>query len=529
MALNIWMLRPNGRTAMIRSVPLVAASSTRTRHPFQCVALSLVFAITCASTSNAQWTVTNLHPAGASQSQALAASGAQQAGIADFGGPTHALLWSGTASSWMDLNPVGSSQSFAWSISGGQQAGLADFAGEARASWWSGTASTWVDLHPLGAFSSVAYAISGTQQAGNTFIAGTYHASLWSGTAASWIDLHPTVAESSGVFAIGTGRQAGTVRVGGAAHASKWSGTAASWVDLHPPGATESIAFCASGEEQAGFAVIGGLHRASLWSSTGAWLNLNPAGASYSEVHAMSDGQQVGEVHVGNWGHASLWSGTANSWVDLHVFLPAEYRSSLARGISSDGANLYVAGSGHNTLTGREEALLWTRCLLPIFSNQLVSQVVCLSGATSFSVAIGPTSPTTYQWQWQLPGDSSWLPITNGMNSLASIPQFEALGSTTFRVTIRPPVAPGGTRIWPSPGYRFRAVVSNTCGSVTSDEATLTVCAADFDCDGDITFFDYLDFVDAFSFQATTSDFNHDGGIDFFDYLDFADAFSIGC
>lgn len=54
-------------------------------------------------------------------------------------------------------------------------------------------------------------------------------------------------------------------------------------------------------------------------------------------------------------------------------------------------------------------------------------------------------------------------------------------------------------------------------------------CPADFNADGGIDFFDYLDFVDAFSSNDPSADFNQDGSIDFFDYLDFVDAFSIGC
>jgi hypothetical protein len=56
-----------------------------------------------------------------------------------------------------------------------------------------------------------------------------------------------------------------------------------------------------------------------------------------------------------------------------------------------------------------------------------------------------------------------------------------------------------------------------------------TLCAADFNRDGSVDFFDYLDFVDAFSIQSSAADFNHDGVLDFFDYLDFVDAFSIAC
>ncbi len=60
-------------------------------------------------------------------------------------------------------------------------------------------------------------------------------------------------------------------------------------------------------------------------------------------------------------------------------------------------------------------------------------------------------------------------------------------------------------------------------------------CRADFNRDGALDFFDYLDFVDAFSlgdigeYDFSPGDFNRDGGVDFFDYLDYVDAFSAGC
>ncbi len=75
----------------------------------------------------------------------------------------------------------------------------------------------------------------------------------------------------------------------------------------------------------------------------------------------------------------------------------------------------------------------------------------------------------------------------------------------------------------------YTCVATNTCGATTSEVATLSFCFADFNCDETVDFFDYLDFVDAFSASLPAADFNEDGVIDFFDYLDFVDAFSIGC
>ena len=55
------------------------------------------------------------------------------------------------------------------------------------------------------------------------------------------------------------------------------------------------------------------------------------------------------------------------------------------------------------------------------------------------------------------------------------------------------------------------------------------MCDGDFNGDGSIDFFDYLDFIDAFTGAGVSADFNGDGSIDFFDYLDFVDAFTSGC
>ena len=59
--------------------------------------------------------------------------------------------------------------------------------------------------------------------------------------------------------------------------------------------------------------------------------------------------------------------------------------------------------------------------------------------------------------------------------------------------------------------------------------APIAPCPADFNGDHNADFFDYLDFVNAFSLGLPAADFNHDAVIDFFDYLDFVEAFSIGC
>ncbi|HVZ94911.1 MAG TPA: hypothetical protein VG797_10410, partial [Phycisphaerales bacterium] len=66
------------------------------------VVASLLSAV--VSSAQAQWTVTVLHPAGATSSQALGVSGGQQVGNAGVAFLAHASLWNGTSGSWIDLH-----------------------------------------------------------------------------------------------------------------------------------------------------------------------------------------------------------------------------------------------------------------------------------------------------------------------------------------------------------------------------------------------------------------------------------------
>src|ERR1700676_2292528 len=86
------------------------------------------------SEARAQWTVVDLHPAGATQSFAYGVQGGQEAGQVD----SHAALWTGNAASWVDLNPPTATSSQAWGAGGGQEVGAARINGVTHAIVWSG-------------------------------------------------------------------------------------------------------------------------------------------------------------------------------------------------------------------------------------------------------------------------------------------------------------------------------------------------------------------------------------------------------
>jgi hypothetical protein len=317
-----------------------------------------------ASTATAQWTVVNLHPAGATGSRAYGVDGGVQAGEAWVDGWPRACLWHGSAETWVNLDPAGSSQSRAYGVCGGAQVGVAYVPVYWHAALWSGSPDTWVNLNPVGVTYSMAYGVDGGQQVGYWISYDMQsRACLWSGSAASWVNLDPYGSLWSVAKGAGGGQQVGRARVNNATRASLWTGTAASWVDLHPAGVTSSFALDAHDGQQVGYVDILG-HHASLWTGTSAsWVDLRPAGALESEALAVNAGEQVGwaTFAAGVRKRASLWNGTSASWTDLHAFLPPEFNESEACGISHNASFTDVAGWGWNTTTGREEALLWTK------------------------------------------------------------------------------------------------------------------------------------------------------------------------
>lgn len=345
--------------------------NTMNRSIIMCVAgLAMPFAA-----AHAQWTVVQLHPPTATQSQAFGVFGTTQVGTVPVGAVNpayHAVLWSGSAASMVDLHPAGASASIARDVFGIQQVGEANVGGILHASLWAGTPGSWVSLHPSGAGVQLSYAsgIGGTQQVGAVRVTNRYHAALWTGSAASWVDLHPGVALDS--YALGTDgvSQVGKVTgVGGVfEQAVLWTGSAASWVSLHPASVADSSeATAVSGNQQVGW-IIDNIFfegHAALWNGTAAsFVDLHPPGAQFSSASDTNGTFQVGSVVLGSGGsRAAVWSGSATPYEDLSTTVPpGTWSNTTARSVWSDATTLYVAGfATNNGAGGQQEALLWSR------------------------------------------------------------------------------------------------------------------------------------------------------------------------
>lgn len=321
--------------------------------------------------AHAQWTVVNLHPPGAEDSYALAASGGRQVGytVVEAGSEERdrAAMWTGSAASWVDLTPTNVVKAKCYAIDGNVQVGR--YTGlNFLACQWSGNASSWANLNLAGSDMSSANAVWGNQQGGYAMVAGDGHAILWNGSATQYVDLHSSAHLFSRILGMTQGQQVGDYFPVSSdfGRACLWSGTASSFVDLHPVSASYSYAADADTGQQVGAAFVTSRWVASLWTGTQAsWVNLNPSGATSSYLTGVLAGKQVGYAEIGGRKRAGMWTGTAASWFDLSAIRPSGITHTYATDIATDGANLYVCGYGYRPPIGYQ-ALLWIHPLQPV-------------------------------------------------------------------------------------------------------------------------------------------------------------------
>ena len=197
--------------------------------------------------------VVDIHPGGMFlESKAFGIAGDQIIGYGLTPTDLHALLW--TSRGVVDLNPAGFVGSSGTATDGTQQVGYGAPTGLIglevpingnHALLWSGTAESFVDLHPVGRYDTTsANGVGGRQQVGWGGAFGSEHALLWTGSPESVVDLHPSGFTRTAARAVAAGKQVGWgITVDGSTHALFWNGTAKSVVDLHvflPPGFTGS-------------------------------------------------------------------------------------------------------------------------------------------------------------------------------------------------------------------------------------------------------------------------------------------------
>ncbi len=101
----------------------------------------------------------------------------------------------------------------------------------------------------------------------------------------------------------------------------------------------------------------------------------------------------------------------------------------------------------------------------PSIQSQPASVTVAANSVASFSVVVASTNQSvTYQWQRRAAGSGTWSNLSIYESG------YSGVTSATLSLTGRTAIANNGDR--------YRCVVSNAAGSLTSEEATLTVLSA---------------------------------------------------
>ena len=170
----------------------------------------------------------------------------------------------------------------------------------------------------------------------------------------------------------------------------------------------------------------------------------------------------------------------------------------------------------------------------PTISTQPSPAASCLGASASFTLDATGTGTPAYQWQWQPAGPSTaWAALSDGINTDSqNTPAFDVSGATTPTMDV--------TSIW-GLGGNFRCLITDACGNVTSNEATLTIldpsdpactscspCPADYNSDGGVDGSDIETFFVDWQEGATCADVNQDGGIDGTDVESFFVVWEVG-
>lgn len=179
-----------------------------------------------------------------------------------------------------------------------------------------------------------------------------------------------------------------------------------------------------------------------------------------------------------------------------------------ADGICGQRHGTYGDNSGGVTATVTYAGCLW-------LLREPENQTNCPTTPAQFSVTTAGAGPFEYSWEGLTPDASEWIPMVNGDN-----PGFGAVDGAD---------APTVSILAEGTGGAVRCVVTNACGTLTSNPATLSICIGDFNCDGGIDGADIESFFLDWEAGNPAADINADGGIDGADVEFFFEHWEGGC
>ncbi len=186
---------------------------------------------------------------------------------------------------------------------------------------------------------------------------------------------------------------------------------------------------------------------------------------------------------------------------DIRNYLPTGFALNTVRAINNKN---WVVGSGHYT-GGSTYGFLLKMNLTCFAVSSPIPVTNCPGSEAAFSITPTGTGPFTYQWR------KGGAPIDTNANPSA----------TTATLAL--------TNVQLPDADFYDCIVTNACGTITSNPATLTICIGEFNCDGGIDGGDVGAFFGEWEAGNAIADVNTDGGIDGADVSSFFEHWEAGC
>ncbi len=250
-----------------------------------------------------------------------------------------------------------------------------------------------------------------------------------------------------------------------------------------------------------------------LWDAqTTMWTLASTTGPSARTGASMSFDPERGSIVLfgGNDGAYEndtwMWDGDARKWTHMAGTIPPG--RSLAALVYDSGRKKHVLFGGQGA-AGYPLEDTWELHLAgsPTIVSQPADRYSDVTSSTTLAVTATGADSLTYQWR------RSGEVMANETGHIE--------GATTASLTL--------VNIVPWDAGTYDCVVSDDCGSVTSREAKLMVCPADYNGDSWVSGDDFDAFVYDFEFGLPSADVNHDTFVSGDDFDFFMDHFVSGC
>ncbi len=364
---------------------------------------------------------------------------------------------------------------------------------------WERTGTTWVNRNVAGPTGPIVLAFDSARGVTVGFEDGA-HTWEWDGT--NWTER--SVSGPSPLLGVGMAFDSvrGVTVLCGADQgpsAETWEWDGQSWslrASVFPNGATPiPIAF----DSQRGLTVVYAQSPSgpALWDWNGAvWLARPTSGPGLSASHMTYDAAHHLLVYNTSVWNGSGWSGTLGQPNSIGVAKP---------GLAYDSNRQCVVQCGGQrpgtSLRSGSTFELRIVCVPPVPSIVANRVTVCKGGTAILGVTATGTLPA-FQWRRQ-PG-STVIPGEIGAELVISNAGVSDAGL-------------------------YDCVVSNDCGTVTTETIQLVLCIADFNCSGGLSVADIFAFLNAWFAGDPKANFDGAGGLQVADIFSFLDAWFTGC